>query len=388
MRTMVRMMAIAACWTSVALLQAQPTSPTQTDQPDHQPSWIQQLDIDQVDPTKRDSTGAYNNLGKIFLMLHSEDVPRARRLEYARRYLRGEYKYAPKVAKEPEVYECIMDYAIWALGRLNDTESIPLLEELLHKYEMEEQNPSGKRTMDAFPPETAKAVLARLKAVRDVPRVQTATDLIRRLERMLHHIGFAGSIESWQRELETKLAEGHTTMFPYRGVHYWVLKQYGQLILEAGWSGVEVDPACKVIQLRRTEEVFDIKDAAEIFEVYVQLAKAGRDKAAQWIVDDAMNWKVLGNRGRACMTALMYMGTSVVPLVWSKMEWAARHRDRVKEPGMGLVGLLEVLVNLGGKQALPLIEPFLNDEDKWVRYYACWAKEYIEQGKMFLTSLF
>jgi len=50
---------------------------------------------------------------------------------------------------------------------------------------------------------------------------------------------------------------------------------------------------------------------------------------------------------------------------------------------MGLVALMEVLVTIGGPQALPLIEPFVNDEDKWVRYYACRAKEYIQQGKVF-----
>jgi HEAT repeat protein len=53
---------------------------------------------------------------------------------------------------------------------------------------------------------------------------------------------------------------------------------------------------------------------------------------------------------------------------------------------MGLVALLEVLVTLGGEQALPLIEPFTQDENKWVRHYACRAKEYIQQGKVFLFA--
>jgi len=66
-----------------------------------------------------------------------------------------------------------------------------------------------------------------------------------------------------------------------------------------------------------------------------------------------------------------------------RRRWAARHRDQIKGTGMGLVALLEVLVTLGGEQALPLIEPFTRDENQWVRHYACRAKEYIQQGKVF-----
>lgn len=380
MQMITKMMTVVACWASIWTLQAQTA---QTDKPAARSSWIEQIDIDQLDPIEP------NNLAKITLMLHSEDVPRARRLDYARRYLRGDYKYSRRYSYEyEEAYTILMLHAIWELGRLNDTESIPLLEEKRKQWELEQKKSLEQRTMAGFDPVVAEAVIARLKAVRDVPRVQSADDLIRRLEQMLRHIGFEGSIDAWQRELEALLEKGQEAghYFYYRGVHYWVLKQYGQLILEAGWSGVNVEPASKVIRLHRAKDVTEVKSLTEVFEVYVQLAKVGRDKAAQWIVDDAINWQVLSSRENACAVALSYMGNSVVPLVWSKLEWAARHRDQLQGSGIGLVALMRVLVNVGGEQALPVIEPFLNDENQWVRHYACQAREYIQQGELFILG--
>lgn len=380
MRTIHRMMAIAACFASIGMLPAQTAQPEKPATPS---SWIQRLDIDQLDPIEQD------NLVKITLMLHSEDVPRAQRLDYARRYLRGEYKYNRRYNhRYEEAYTILMHHAIWELGRLNDIDSISLLEEKRAQWEEEQKKPDEQRTMAGFNPIVAEAVIARLKAVRDVPQVRNAGDLIRRLERMLHHIGFDGSIDAWLRELETRLEKGQEagSHLLYRGVHYWVLMQYGQLILEAGWNGVNVEPASKVIRLRRAKDITEVKSIAEVFEVYVQLARVGRDKAAQWIVNDAINWHVLRSREEACAEALSYMGSSVAPLVWSKLEWATRHRDQIKGSGMGLVALMQVLVNVGGEQALSLIAPFLNDENEWVRYYACQAKEYIQQGKLFILG--
>jgi len=53
---------------------------------------------------------------------------------------------------------------------------------------------------------------------------------------------------------------------------------------------------------------------------------------------------------------------------------------------MGLVVLTEVLVTLAGEQALPFLEPFTQDKNEWVRHYACRAKEYIQQGKVFVFA--
>ncbi|GIV08977.1 MAG: hypothetical protein KatS3mg019_1068 [Fimbriimonadales bacterium] len=344
-------------------------------------AWLHRLDIDQLDPNKE------ANLAKIYLMLRCEDIPAARRLDYARRYLRGDYKYARPIERKPgevrtDLYWCVVGVATVVLGKLNDTASIPLIEEKLKQWETEREKPLEERTMVAFDPLVARAVLARLKAVRAIPEVKTADDLLRRLEYMLRTIGFEGSRQEFLQALEREVeAPESIPEASWPGIYEEILMQYGQMVLEAGWQGVDVEPACRWVRLDLGER--PRRSVKEVFEVYAQLAKVPRDKVAQWIVEDAMHWQRLVTREECYLQVLADQGVSVVPLVWSKLEWAARYRDQIKGNGMGLVALLEVLVTLGGEQALPLIEPFTRDENEWVRYYACRAKEYIQQGKAF-----
>jgi hypothetical protein len=76
----------------------------------------------------------------------------------------------------------------------------------------------------------------------------------------------------------------------------------------------------------------------------------------------------------------------LVPVIQEKLSWAWRNRDQIEGTGMGLVALTEVLVTLAGEQALPFLEPFTQDKNEWVRHYACRAKEYIQQGKVFVFA--
>lgn len=378
MQTITKVVAAIAGLGSLLSLQAQEAVPAQANSPSKQTSWVQSLDIDQLDPN------IANNLAKIYLMLRSEDIPKAQRLEYARRYLRGDYKYANPTQVEgirQDTYLCLSLVALVVLGKHNDTASIPLIEEKLKQWEAEREKPIEERTLISFDAVMARAVLARLKAVRDIPEVKNANDLARRLERMLHYIGFEGSIEAFLHALEqeVKSKEGIVDG-PWPGIYEEILMQYGQMLLEAGWNGIDVEAASKLIRLEPGER--PARPVKEVFEVYVELAKVPRDRVAQWIVEDAIQWQRLGFREECYMQVLADQGISVLPLIWSKLEWAARHRDRVKGK-MGLVALLRVLVTIGGEQVLPLLEPFVNDENKWVRYYACQAKEYIQQGKVF-----
>ena len=73
-------------------------------------------------------------------------------------------------------------------------------------------------------------------------------------------------------------------------------------------------------------------------------------------------------------------------MIQEKLSWAWRNRDQIEGTGMGLVALTEVLVTLVGEQALPFLEPFTQDKNEWVRHYTCCAKEYIQQGKVFVFA--
>lgn len=375
MQTITKVVAAIAGLGSLLSLQAQEAVPAQANSPSKQTSWVQSLDIDQLDPN------IANNLAKIYLMLRSEDIPKAQRLEYARRYLRGDYRYARPTSREicEECYWCAIRDAMVIIGKLNDVASIPLLEEKLQQWETERKKPVEERTLIAFDPLMAQAVLARLKAVRDIPEAKDAAALIRRLERMLTYIGFNGSIDAFVRVVKQRYQQAERSYG--LDLNELVIIQYGQMVLEAAWNGVDVSPAIKVIQLDLGDRAMNPIQA--IFEVYARVVTLPHDKVAQWIVDDMVNWQRITTREECYMQLLADFGVAIVPLVWSKLEWAARHRDQIKGNGMGLVALMEVLVTIGGPQALPLIEPFVNDEDRWVRYYACRAKEYIQQGKVF-----
>jgi hypothetical protein len=356
--------------------------PAPNGNPTGQTPWIQQLDPDQLDPKQED------DVGKILLMLRNEDIPRTKRIEYARRYLRGEYRFhiADFRDKGHELqarYSQVLLGALRALGRMNDVESIPLLEEKLKQWSAELEKPYYEQTTAMPSVEATQVVLARLKAVRDIPEVKTADDLIRRLERMLHYIGFDGSVEQWVRALEQEMDRTKKISHPGYGTHEMVLQQYEQMLVEAGWRGVDVEPAARIIRINPNELLYKI--TREQFEQSVQLAKIPRHQVAQWIVEQAPSWKAFTGKEELFCRVLVDMGSSVLPLVWSKVEWGLHHQDKVK--GMGMVALMEVLATLAGKDALPLIEPFTQDKDEWVRYFACQVKEDIEKGRVFRNGI-
>lgn len=51
--------------------------------------------------------------------------------------------------------------------------------------------------------------------------------------------------------------------------------------------------------------------------------------------------------------------------------------------GMGLATLLEALVTLVGKSAVPLLEPFTQDEREWLCAYAQMAIQQAQEGRVF-----
>jgi hypothetical protein len=199
---------------------------------------------------------------------------------------------------------------------------------------------------------------------------------------MLVHIGYKGSVQAWLSELEKEVSHNWRMSHPDLGINELVLRHYGRMVLQAGWSGVNVAPACEIIQFNPKPEGI-IK---ELWATYVELAQKPRQQVIQWIVNDAMKWDALRVREECLSQVPLDLGASVVPIIQEKLSWALRNRDQIEGSGIGLVALLEVLVTLGGEQALPVIEPFTRDENHWVRHYACRAKEYIQQGKVFVFA--
>ncbi len=338
---------------------------------------IQRIDINKLAPANP------NDWVKLLVALRSQDVPQEQRLAFARRQV--ETVYAVSIHTDPDkpnlshAYGILLEDSIGTLARLEDVNSIPLLERRLAEWEKESQKSPHERTQVVPDLRIVRAALARLKAVRDVPQVRTAGDLVRRLERMLVYIGYEGSIQSWLTELEKEVSINSRRIPSGLGIHELVLRHYGRMLLQAAWNGVDVKPAYEIIRFNPNPEGV----AKQQWATYVELAQKPREQVAQWIVDDAMRWKVLSIREECLSQVLMDFGASVVPIIQEKLQWAFRNRDKIEGTGMGLTALMEVLVTLAGEQALPFIEPYTQDSDEWVRRYACRAKEYIQQGKAF-----
>ncbi len=212
----------------------------------NRPSRLLTIDIERLDPSN------HADYPKIIALLRSQDIPVAQRIEYARRYIRGDSNPTFAEHSDKQLYAWVITCAVLTLARLNDIDSIPLIEEKLEDWQATRQrgsiSPAGVYTpvprLDAV-----RVSLARLKAVRDVPEVKTSDDLIRRLRRMLHHLGFNGTIDEWLQALSKELNRKENSADLGTGLHEWTLRAYMGFLLEAGWQGVDIDAAAKVIQL-------------------------------------------------------------------------------------------------------------------------------------------
>jgi hypothetical protein len=351
---------------------AQSSEPTRTR--------IQDLDLNTLDPAKPE------DWKRLTILSRSEDVPREQRLAFARHQLQKERPTVPYTEigahEKMRAEKMLLEQAIGVLARLDDVDSIPLLEQKLVQWEQEAQKPPHEQSQVVPNLRIVRAALARLKAVREVPQVRTSDDLIQRLQRMLVHIEHKGTIQSWLSELEKEVSYNWRMSHPDLGINELILRHYGRMVLQAAWSGVDVLPACEIIQFNPNPEGI----AKQQWETYVELAKIPRERIAQWIVDDAVKWNALRVREECLSQVLLDLGTPVIPLIQEKLSWAWRNRDQIEGTGMGLVALTEVLVTLAGEQALPFLEPFTQDKNEWVRHYACRAKEYIQQGKVFVFA--
>jgi len=127
------------------------------------PSRIQRFDLDKLDPTKSE------DWVKILLVLRSEEIPRERRLTFARSQLQGEYKSVMHAETEERnllpYYRMLLEECIGTMARLDNVDSIPLLEQKLVRWGQEAQKPSHEQTLIIPNLKIVRAALARLKAV-------------------------------------------------------------------------------------------------------------------------------------------------------------------------------------------------------------------------------
>lgn len=320
-----------------------------------------------------------NDLYKIFVVLRCKDVPEAQRKALALRILTGEYPSNPefKWTADPEQQFGFYIAALVALSHMHidDASLLPFLEENLPKWEQltqpvadaelpaELQRLKNRISVRIVP--MARALLARLKAVRAVPEVKSANDLERRLEVMLSEAGITHQeLRQLLEEYKEKLRRGEwIAISPRAHLADHLVMEHARTLFHYAKRGMDLGSVATSTDI-------------EAFAKAVRLGHTARDWSK--LIDS-----ILQHRGYSSAPAQLLVdeGVAVVPVIIQKLNWARENPKESADMRMGVSVLLDVLATLLGKDALPLVELFLSDSN-WAGR-ARRTKEWIEQGRVF-----
>ncbi len=361
-------------------LNAQPESTLPTTQTQSLPYTSQALlfaqQVEQYDP---------NNVFdryKLYVVLRSQDVPREQRKALALRILTGDYPSRPDFTAYSKGIYGLWVGALVALSHIHmdDPSLIPFLEEYLPKWEQAvsasdpDQLPSEiRRLVRRTSPDVqlARALLYRLKAVEAVPQVKSAADLERRLEMMLKEAGFTRQQlpQFYEEYLDWLLNRHLRSDLRLASLAYWLAQEYGRMLFHYTKRGIDVSG---IVKADSTDKV--MKQWSE----HVRFAKLA-------VQPEQLIWELLKQRitDERYGQILVDEGVRVVPLIIQQLEAIKHDRSQVSDTGMGLVTLLEALVTLVGKSAVPLLEPFTQDEREWLCAYAQSAIQQAQEDKVF-----
>ncbi|WP_448377453.1 hypothetical protein [Fervidobacterium sp.] len=360
---------------SLALLHAQdenralPTNAESTRYVSQATIFAQQVEA--LDPN------SVHDLYKIFVVLRCKDVPEVQRKALTLRILTGEYPGSPEFrwTAEPEQRRGLWVAALVALSHMHidDASLQPFLEEHLPKWERLATVPDPElptdlqRLKNRISPDVpmARALLARLKAVRAVPEVKSANDLERRLEVMLSEAGITHQeLRQLLEEYKEKLRRGEwIAISPRAHLADHLVMEHARTLFHYAKRGMDLESVATSTDI-------------EAFAKAVRLGETARD----W--SKLIN-SILQHRGYSSAPAQLLVdeGVAVVPVIIQKLTWAREHPKEIADTGMGVAVLLDVLATLIGKDALPLVELFLSDSN-WAGR-ARRTKEWIEQGRVF-----
>jgi len=257
---------------------------------------------------------------------------------------------------------------------IDDASLQPFLEEHLPKWEQlaktvpDADLPAELRQLKSrISPDVpmARALLARLKAVRAVPEIKSANDLDRRLEVMLSEAGMTHQeLRQLLEEYAEKLRRGEWfAISPRAHLADHLVLEHARTLFHHAKRGMDLESVATSTDI-------------EAFAKAVRLGQSARDYSK--LIDS-----ILQHRGYSGAPAQLLVdeGVSVVPLIIQKLNWAREHPKEIADTGMGVAVLLDVLATLIGKDALPHVEPFLSDGN-WAGR-ARRTKEWIERGHVF-----
>lgn len=110
-----------------------------------------------------------------------------------------------------------------------------------------------------------------------------------------------------------------------------------------------------------------------------KLAQMNQRQRVQWLVDLLSKKQFRGWKENYEMQALADEGDIAKETIIAKLWEMQRNRD-LYPYHIGFASLFRTLVAIGNREAVPVIRSFLNDQDKWVRYYAEHAHRFLLRG--------
>jgi len=146
-----------------------------------------------------------------------------------------------------------------------------------------------------------------------------------------------------------------------------VLRQAAEIVGEAYKNGV--DDAFEVVAIN-----FSLEHAAQL---KAKLSKMNKGERIKWLVDSLSKKRVLKGEDRYEIQALVDEGTTALEAIADKLREMRMHRDRYHY--IGFAALFDTLASINAPEAIPIVKSFLNDNDKWVRYYADQALWFLER---------
>lgn len=257
-----------------------------------------------------------------------------------------------------EDHPLIIISALLALGRLGAVEAI----DEVHLLQTRVQENSELQLFTTL-------ALARIEAERSFPQVDNKDQLRMKIRKFLQAAGVSPSqirkASSWYAELLR--AKLYPRWAPFE---VQVLRHIAEMTGEAYQRGIKE-------AFSATGMDFSVDYVARL---KAGLAQMNRQQRVQWLVD-SLSKKQFGRREENYeMQALADEGDIAKEAIIVKLK--EMQRDRASYPyHIGFALLFDVLVTIGDREALPIIRSFLNDRNKWVRYYSERAHGFLSEGR-------
>lgn len=262
-----------------------------------------------------------------------------------------------KVLKE-EWHPTILTVALMAAGRLADEESIPAIQSITQRY------------CDTNVGEVAKAIIARIKAEKEVEEVNSP-------EKLKHKISTLLKVSKMSKDRigEAMRAFRKIKWKIYIPSEIHIFRFSADFVSEAIKAGIP--DAIEIVG-------FDFS-LDYVAQLKIRLASMSKRERINWLIETIARKRIVRGEDYYLVCALADEGIQAVEPILEKLKILKHYRKDYAYPGIKL--LFDTLACIGDKRAIPVICSFVGDEEAWLDYYARQALEYLESGRRFLLAV-